>query len=359
MLPMPLPPALQAPPTSGLDRLTLEEALARFRSRGLDLLLAEAAVGQAAGDRRSAGALPSPLLSLNSGRSQGYAAVLPGQSDRSYGASLADGGALGDLLSGRRGLRGRAAEAALGAARLGREDALRTVGAQVKTQFLQLALARLNLDLSAEARDGAGRTLDLVRKRFSAGAVSEVEVSRAEVASLETEQTLESCRQALSAARAGLAFLLGERGPVPPYEALGTFEHPALPAALAEATPASLLEMARARPDLAAARLQEERTRAALELAQRAWVPETGWSLGVSQQGTGQDALQPRTWTLGLAITLPSPAKVQGETSRARADLQIQHLLLGRSEAQSRPCARQASAKASSTPCSMPLSPQI
>jgi cobalt-zinc-cadmium efflux system outer membrane protein len=330
----PPPPTIQAPPAPGLESLSLEEALARFRSRGLDLLLAEAAVDQAAGDRRAAGALPPSQLSLTTGRSQGYAALLPGQSDRSYGATLADGGALGDLLSGRRNLRVRAVDAALAAARLGREDALRTVGAQVKTQFLQLALARLNLDLSAEARDGAKRTLELVRTRFSAGAVSEVEVSRAEVASLETEQTLESTRQALETARAGLAFLLGERGPVPPYEAKGSFDHPALPPALAGATPASLLDTARARPDLAAARLQEERTRAALRLAQRAWVPDTGWSLGVSQQGTGQDALQPRTWTLGLSVTLPSPAKVLGETSRARADLQAQHLLLGKSEAQ-------------------------
>ncbi len=330
------PPALQAPPQAVLPpQLTLEAALGIFRSRGLDLLLAEAAVAQAEGDLRGAKALPGPQLGLSTGKSTGYVPQLPGQSDRSYGASISDGGAIGDILSGRHGLRIRVAEAALQAARLGRRDALRTVGAQVKVVFIQAVLAKMNLDLSTQTRDGASRTLGLVQKRFASGAVSEVEVSRAEVAFLETEQAMESSRQAQLTAQAGLAFLLGERGPLPAFEAVGVFDHPTLPPALANETPASLMDVARAqRPDLAAARAQVARNEATLALARREWVPDTGWSLGVSQQGTGQDALQPRTWTLGLNLTLPSPSRVQGDTARARADLQFLSLLQQKLEAQ-------------------------
>ena len=331
-----LPPAVEAPQPPTLPaKLSLEEALRLLKARGLDLLLAEAAVAQAQGDCRVASSLAAPQLSLSTGKATGYVPALPGQSARSYGAEVADGGSLDDLLAGRRRLRVRAAQAALRAARLGREDALRTVGAMVKTQFVQTALAQLNLDLSAQTRASARATLELVQKRCAAGATSEVDVAKAEVAYLETEQGLATSRQALDAARANLAFLLGERGTAPPFEATGTFDHPRLPPALAAATQEALLEAARAnRPDLAAARAQEEKSGAALSLARRAWVPATGWSLGVSQQGTGQDALQPRTWTLGLAITLPSPGRVMGDTSRAQADLSVQELTRRKAEAQ-------------------------
>ena len=336
MLPMPAPPALQAPLQPALPpRLTLEEALGLFRSRGLDLLLAEAAVGQAEGDALAARALPPPQVQLSTGRAGGYRPTLPGQSARSYGASVADGGALDDLLAGRRALRVRAADAALRAAHFGREDALRTVGALVKAQFVQVALAQLNLDLSAQTRASARHTLELVQKRQAAGATSEVEVARAEVAYLETEQGLETTAQTLATARAGLAFLLGERGVAPLLEAEGAFDHPAVPAELAAATPERLLAAALAhRPDLAAATAQEEKAKAAMAHARREWVPGSGWSLGVSQQGTGQDALQPRTWTLGLNLALPSPRKVEGDASRARADLKVQELGRRRLEGQ-------------------------
>jgi len=330
------PPVLQAPQAPTIPaQLTLDEALRIFRARGLDLLLAEAAVAQAEGDVRGAGSVPGLQVGLTTGKAEGYAPQLPGQSARSYSATLSDGGAIGDVLSGRRGLRVRTAEAALKAARHGRQDALRTVGAQVKIQFVQAALATLNLDLSTQTRDGARRTFELVQKRYAAGAVSEVEVSRAEVAYLEMEQALETSHQAMASTRAGLAFLLGERGAVPVFAPVGTFDHPQTPADLAKATPESLLDLARAhRPDLAAAKALEERSTSALSLAKREWVPDTGWSLGVSQQGTGQDALQPRTWTFGLSVTLPPPDKVQGDTARARADLQVQTLLRQKAEAQ-------------------------
>src|SRR5512140_699794 len=48
--------------------LTLEEALRIFRARGLDLLIAEAAVASAEGDVRIAEVVPNPTLSVSYGR---------------------------------------------------------------------------------------------------------------------------------------------------------------------------------------------------------------------------------------------------------------------------------------------------
>ena len=336
MLLPPIPPAIQVSQPPALPaQLTLEDALRLLRARGLDLLLAEGAIAQAQGDLQAGGALPSAQLALTAGKAQNYVVQAPGQSARSYSATLSDGGGFDDLLAGRRSLRVKSAQAALRAARFGREDALRTLGALLKTQFVQTALAKLNLDLAGQTREAAQHTLALVQKTCAAGATSEVDVARAEIAFLETEQALDTSRQGLANARANLAFLLGERGAVPAFEAVGAFDHPRTPADLAQATPASLLEAAKAqRPDLAAARAQEEKYTAALTLARREWVPQTEWSVGVAQQGTGENALQPRTWTLGVNLALPSTRKVEGDTSRARADLQVQELGRRKLEAQ-------------------------
>lgn len=333
-------PSLQAPPPVPIpasipSQLSLEEALNIFRSRGLDLLIAQAGIAQAEGDLRVAGASPSPQIGLSTGKSQGFTPQLPGQSDRAYGATISEGGSIVDSLCGHRKLRISVAEAALRGAKLGREDALRTVGAQVKIQFLQMALAKLNLDLSTQTRDAAHRTLELVKKRFSAGTVSEVDVSKAQLDSLATEQVLENSRQALEVARANLAFLLGERSIVPSFETIGSFEHPKMPTELAAATPESLLPVAREhRPDLLASKAQLEKSEAALSLAKRDWVPDSQLSLGVSQQGTGENALQPRTWTLGLNVILPSPRRVHGEIARASADIEFQRFTQQKIQAQ-------------------------
>ncbi len=132
-------------------RLTLDEAVRLLRERGLDLLLAEAAVAGAEGDVSVAGAVPNPVIGLSYGRSHPYGGCADAQglpvgcgwsSDPALGASISDQTALSSILSGKRGLRLDVARAALAAARLSRADAERTLVSQVKQQFVQVLLAQ-------------------------------------------------------------------------------------------------------------------------------------------------------------------------------------------------------------------------
>lgn len=318
--------------------LSLDEAVARFRKEGFDLLIADASVAQAEGQLQADGALPPPALSASEGRTRGgYSPTQagPGASDRAYSLGISDSNALSDLLWGKRSLRVRVAEAALAAARKGREDAARTLLPTLKQQYLQAALGQLNLDLSRQTRDAAGRTLELVSARRRAGAVSDAEVIRARVAALEAEQAVDAARQGLRTAEAGLAFLLGYRQAAPEFRLTTPFEHPAeTPEAGPAGDPAR--EALDRRPDLQAAQAQIRRAEAGLSLARRNWAPDLTWSFGVSQEGNGQNALQPKTYTLGLGVPLPSFRRTRGEIAKAEADLRTQELQRARTEAQVR-----------------------
>jgi len=112
--------------------LELSDVVFAARTRGLDLLLADAATESAQADERSAGAIPNPAVSALYGRSlyykqaqTDYATANPG-SLNAYTVGLTDQAAIVDSLSGKRRLRKDVAHAAVQAGKMNRIDAERT-----------------------------------------------------------------------------------------------------------------------------------------------------------------------------------------------------------------------------------------
>ena len=333
----PPPPAIQLPQSPSFPvLLTLDEAMSQFKQKGFDLLLADAAVQQAQGDLQANGALAPPVISFSAGHTKGYdpAFAGPGASDKSYGVGISDGNALSDLMWGKRRLRVRVSEAALQAARFGRQEAERTLTTLLKQQYLQASLAQLSLELTEAVRGSAQKTLGLVEARYKAGAVSEADLARASVFALEAEQAQDSAQQSLRFAQANLAFLLGCRGETQNYQLERRFEHPDLQDAIPLDRARLVQEALGQRPDLLSAQAQERRAEAGLQLAHRNWAPDLTWSFNLSQEGTGQNALQPRTYTLGLAVPLPSLRRQRGEITKAEADRRTQVLQKSKAQAQ-------------------------
>ncbi len=332
-------------PTTLPPSLTLGAALGLFRERGLDLLVAEAAVMSAEGDVRVAGAVPNPSLSGSYGKSFTYGNCVDAQGNPGscgflptplYGAGISDQGALFDSLTGKRGLRLRVARSSLAAARSSRDDALRTVGTQVKQAFLQALIAKDSLRFAREVAAASTRTADLTRVRYEVGAISEADLARIEVAKLEADQAADTAQQTYRDARISLAFLLGVRGPVPEYDVEGPdLLHSSAPRGLEGASAEDLVARARSRrPDLAAALRQRERAEAALALARRQRFPDVALSVNYSQQGTTSSAVTPPTITGGISFPLPLFYRQQGEIQKAQADVQTQSLQAARTEAQ-------------------------
>ncbi len=321
VMPDDLPPGPSLP-----ESLSLQDALRLFRAHGLDLLIAEAAVQNAEGDVRVAGAIINPQVYgnfLKTFYNPADKTTCPDGScsDTGFSVGISDQNALEDVISGKRGLRRRVANAALKAARMVRADAQRTLEFQVKQQYMQAGLFRLNLDFVRQVQATALQTADLNRVRYRAGAISESDLAKADTASLEADQQVDLATQALRAAKISLAFLLGVRGRVPEFSILAENLRYTLPQALSDATPDTLLQVALShRPDLRAAGFQRQRAQASIDLARRANVPDIGVSVQFAAQGTGNQSLQPPTVTAGLSATVPLFYQHQGEIQKARAD---------------------------------------
>jgi cobalt-zinc-cadmium efflux system outer membrane protein len=142
-------------------------------------------------------------------------------------------------------------------------------------------------------------------------------------------QQLEQAQTQLAAAKAAVAFLLGAQEPARDLEldtsalqyrsgaALGTFD------ALYQAALES-------RPDLKVLDQQIKRAESALALARRQRFPEVQLSATYSQEGSGQNAIQPPTLTFGAQMGLPIFYQQQGEIRKAEADLRTQALQRGK-----------------------------
>jgi cobalt-zinc-cadmium efflux system outer membrane protein len=306
--------------------LTLEGAIQLLRERSPDLVVADAQVAGARGDRRAAAAIPNPSFSASVGRSFGYdASVCPGCSALSVGIGLADQAAISDSVSGKRGLRVDAATAAVDAAVLSRQDTFRSARLALEQALVDAALQRAQLDFSRETLDFAERTAGLNAKRYQAGAISEAEVARAEVAALQAAQAVDLAGQAERAARAQIAALLALEPPAPDFRVDPGLLERALDLTAPAGSSEDLVAAAFARrPDLRALERQESRARIQADLARRQRVPEVTLGASYAQEGTGSQAIQPPTVTLSASLPLPIFYQQAGEIARADADLRAQ-----------------------------------
>ena len=313
----PVPPATDLPPV-----LSMAEALQIFRARGLDLLIAEAAVKSAEGDVGVAGAVPNPVVNGGYGRVFNYE-PLPSCSQCSsnyWAVGLSDSAAIEDSLSGKRGLRLKVTRNALQAARLSRVDAQRTLEFQVKTAYLQIAQAVLAYRFEKEVVDANQKTLELFQARYRGGAINEGDLARVETQKLESDQALDSANEALRQARVGLAFLIGVRGVVPDFEVDTSVLTFSAPPALADATEVGLMRMAfERRPDLVAAGYQKASSLASIDLARRQKFPDVALSVNYSQVGTGGASISPPMVVFGVSAPIPIFYQMQGEVRKAEA----------------------------------------
>jgi len=314
----------------------MADAVRLFRERGFDLIVAEAMVDSARGDAQIAGAVPNPAFSGALGRSFGYNSnACPGCSSLAWSAGVSDQSALADTVSGKRGLRRRTAELALSAARQGRADAQRTLESALRQQYLEAVYARDALDLAHESQGRLSHMLELVQARFDHGAISQVDVLKVETEKLNADQDVERAAFDLADAKYQVAFLIGIRGQVPDFEVDSDLPRYRVPGELANATTDSLLQRARKqRPDLAAAHLEHERAKSAVETANRLRFPDFALSLNFAGQGEGKDVVTPPTISLGLTLTPPLFYRFQGEVQKAQADQRVQDTLLAKTEAQ-------------------------
>jgi cobalt-zinc-cadmium efflux system outer membrane protein len=171
-----------------------------------------------------------------------------------------------------------------------------------------------------------------MERRFSAGAISEADLAKTQVAELEAMQQLDQAQTQLAAAKAAVAFLLGVQEPATQLE-LDTGALQYRPGAALGTFDALYLAALESRPDLKVLDQQVQRAESALALARRQRFPEIQLSATYSQEGSGQNAIQPPTLTFAASAGLPIFYQQQGEIRKAEADLRTQALQRGKTRA--------------------------
>ena len=331
------------------QKLSLDDALGIFRTRGLDLLIADAAVYGAEGDLKIAGATPNPAINGAVGRVFNYdptdysgtqngsppGNTCLGCSKYPWAVGVSDNAALADTLTGLRGLRLKVARPALEATKLNRLDAQRVLEFQVKQAYVTVAESRAAADFAREVADASARVLELNKLRYPK-VIDEGALSRIETAKLEADQQYDTALANLRLSQLGLAYLLGVRSKVPDYAVdPDLMDHSSLPPKLADATEDGLVKYAlEHRPDLGAQSLLKERAEAEIELAKRQRIPQFVLSVQYSQTGTGQSAIQPPTLMFGITVPIPLFYQFTGELQKGQADLSTSSLQQTKLQAQ-------------------------
>lgn len=314
--------------------LGFDDALRIWRAHGLDLLLAEAAVKTSEGSVLIAGAVQNPVATTTVANAFTYSHTKSSEFDcNSFGAvctpwgytfGLNDSAAIEDALSGKRDLRLKVARNALAAAKMSRADATRTIGLQVKSAYVQVAQAQLAYQFDKDVAASETTTLKKFQDRYRAGAISEGDLQRIEVAKLEADQTVDGALSTLRQARAALAFLLGVRGEVPEFDVDTKTLDYAPPSRLPGVSPFTLVHSAfDKRPDLLASAYTRASADWQLQLVRRQKFPDI--SLGLTYQWGGAAgwsvdlAIIGPMLTLSLSAPLPVFYQLQGEELQAEA----------------------------------------
>jgi cobalt-zinc-cadmium efflux system outer membrane protein len=328
------------------QQLSMDQAVQILRTKSLDLLIAEASVRNAEGDVGVAGAIPNPAINL------GYGRVLPpynsnardattgqllcsGCSNNQWTAGISDSAAIEDSLSGKRSLRLKVARAALAAAKLSRNDALRTIEFQVKSAYAQVAQSQRALAFAKDTQATNVKTLELFQTRLRSGAINEGDLARIQTQKLEADQAVDQALQGLRQARVALAFLLGVRGPIPDYSVDDHVLDFVVPEQLRSADEDHLLRLAfDHRPDLLAQGYQRASAEAAIALAKRQRFPDITLGAQYTQTGVDQSAIQPPTISFSISAPIPIFYQQQGEIRKAEANYDTQSVQQTKTTAQ-------------------------
>lgn len=329
--------------------LGLEDALRIWHAHGLDVLIADAAVKASEGAVLVAGAIQNPVATANVMNAFTYQWTKSGDRDCNndgavctpwgYSFGLNDSAAIEDTLSGKRDLRLKVARNALAAAKMSRVDAARTVGFQVKSTYLQVAQAQLADRFAKDVALSQATTLKKFQDRYKAGAISEGDLQRIEVAKLEADQAVDSAESTLRQARAALAFLLGVRGDVPDFDVDAKVLDYSEPAGIRGASTVGLFRTAfDRRPDLLSSAYTRASADAQLQLVRRQKFPDVTLGLNYQWGGTAgwsvDNAIVGPQLMLSLSAPLPIFYQMQGEERQAQAQRETAALQQAKSTAQ-------------------------
>ena len=264
-------------------KLSLEEALRIAEARNPQVVGAQQAIAASEADLMGARKRPNPAVMVASEgfpfSQQNRPSFLDDQ-ELSFGIQQ-------DLeLGGRRSLRTKVAGFAAETSREASRDVGRQLRFQVSRAYMQVVLAKADDDVARATLDEIDRVLVLNRTRYQQGELSGVELRRLQVERFRFADDGFASELALKDARSALLALLNLRPLDQPFDISDDLALPPEGAGLVPpaAVSTSIVGQALAgRPDLAAARREQERAQAGLRLQQALRTPSISVGAGLKR----------------------------------------------------------------------------
>ncbi len=200
-----------APVWAAQGEMGLDEALERFYRCNYDIIVAKFEIDKSYADFVTAKLLPNPNLTsnyigLNAGGGQAFSTTSNSQVSVRLDQLI--------LTAGKRGLRTRSAEESFDAAKFTRGDVIRNLLIGFYSTFYTVNLDKLDLDLAKDELKRFDRILEVGKKKHDAGALSEIDYTKLDLARIDLENGLITARSQYADDLEQFGVLLGSDEPV-------------------------------------------------------------------------------------------------------------------------------------------------
>jgi len=315
--------------------LSIDEALALFYQRNLDLIAAQYNIDQSQADAIIASAIPNPTFNFQLGElsgnnlNKGASATGCNHNPRTS-CGPAEYFSFSQLIevAGKRGLRIESSGFATEAAESDFRDAVRIFSNMVRDSYYDLLLAQENRWLAQEIVDHYGVISKANSLRLKSGDVSESEFLRVKMEALRAESDLDNAQAAVEQAQANLAVVL--RWPDKSLQFEAKDQWPEIQEIGQRLPKEELISQAlRQRPDLLADKQRAEQADKELELARRLKYPDVTVTAGYARDPSN-NALN--SGFVGLSVPLPLFYQYKGESDKAAVNLNQSRLAAEQTE---------------------------
>ena len=315
--------------------LSIDDALALFYQRNLDLIAAQYNIDQSQADAIIASAIPNPTFNFQLGELSGNnltkgASATGCNHNPSTSCGPAEYFSFSQLIevAGKRGLRIESSGFATEAAESDFRDAVRIFSNMVRDSYYDLLLAQENRWLAQEIVDHYGVISKANRLRLKSGDVSESEFLRVKMEALRAESDLDNAQATVEQAQANLAVVL--RWPDKSLQFEAKDQWPEIQEIGQRHTKEELISQAlRQRPDLLADKQRAEQADKELELARRLKYPDVTVTAGYARDPSN-NALN--SGFVGLSVPLPLFYQYKGESDKAAVNLNQSRLAAEQTE---------------------------
>lgn len=316
------------------DKLSLDEVMALFYQRNLDLIAAQYNLEQSHADQIIAAAIPNPNISIQvselSKNANLGATAIGCNPDPHVSCGYAQNYSFSQLLeiAGKRGLRMESSGFASLAAENDFRDAIRIFSNLVRGAYYDLLQVQKNRWLIEEISHHYDETAKINQLRLKTGEISESDFLRVRIEALHAHSDMDSAQKAVKQAQAKLALLL--RWPAKNLKFEAKEQWPEFQNMGQNNDEEDLIKTAlEQRPDLQANKQRVEQFKKQLELARREIYPDVTVNAGYARDPSNNNL---NSFFVGVNVPVPLFYQYQGEADKSAVHLNQAQLAVEQTE---------------------------